>query len=100
MITSRRVRLFLGLAALLVQACVFVPRTTISYDEQCQFERRQMTLQAAQIGAIGSCHGRECAAALAALGVVAAASAVISGSIVVVGNVVYWLERQGKCALA
>jgi hypothetical protein len=31
------------------------------------------------------------------LGVVAVASAVVSGSIAVVGNVVYWLERQGQC---
>ena len=59
-----------------------------------------MTLQSAQIGAIGGCSGRECVVALAAFGAVAAASAVISGSIVVVGNVVYWLEKQGKCALA
>lgn len=29
--------------------------------------------------------------------VVAAASAAVSGSIAVVGNVVYWLERQGQC---
>jgi hypothetical protein len=32
-----------------------------------------------------------------AVGAVAAASVVVSGSIVVVGNVVYWLEKQGKC---
>lgn len=93
-------KIFLGLTAALVQGCVFVPHTSVSYDEQCKIERRQMTLQSAQIGAIGGCSGRECVAVLAALGAVAAASAVISGSIVVVGNVVYWLEKQGKCALA
>ena len=34
---------------------------------------------------------------LVSAGVVAAASAVISGSIMVAGNLVYWLERQGGC---
>jgi hypothetical protein len=36
-------------------------------------------------------------ALLVAAGVVAAASAVVSGSIAVVGNVVYWIEQQGQC---
>jgi hypothetical protein len=34
---------------------------------------------------------------LAAAGATAEASAVISGSIVIVGNVVYWFEKQGRC---
>lgn len=90
-------RLVVILAAVLLQGCIYVPRTTTTYDEQCDFNRRQMTLEPTQIGAIGSCSGRDCAAALVAIGAVAAASVVVSGSIVVVGNVVYWLEKQGKC---
>jgi hypothetical protein len=31
------------------------------------------------------------------MGLVTAASAVVSGSIALVGNVVYWFERQGRC---
>jgi hypothetical protein len=34
---------------------------------------------------------------LVAMGAVTAASAVVSGSIALVGNVVYWFERQGRC---
>ena len=30
-------------------------------------------------------------------GATAAASAIVSGSIVIVGNVVYWFEKQGRC---
>ena len=97
MITSIAMRLFLALLAALVQGCVFVPRTTTEYDEQCDAQRRQLTLEAAQIGAFGNCRQRDCAYVLAALGMVAAASLVVSGSIVVVGNVVYWVERQGRC---
>jgi|SRR5688572_33204290 len=98
MITSIAMRLFPALLALLLQGCVFVPRTTTAYDEKCDVDRRQMTLEAAQIGALGNCRQRDCAYVLVAFGAVAAASLVVSGSIVVVGNAVYWLERQGQCA--
>ena len=90
-------RFNLLLAALLLQGCVYVPHTTSSYDEQCKIQTKRMTLRPEQLGTVGSCAGSDCVVALAALG---AASAVISGSIVVVGNVVYWLEKQGKCASA
>jgi hypothetical protein len=83
----------------LVAGCVYVPRTTTVYDEECRTHTKYMTLQPAQIGHLGSCHGRDCAYVLVALGAVAAASAVVSGSIVVVGNVVYWAEKQGQCAI-
>jgi hypothetical protein len=41
------------------------------------------------------CHDEEC---LAAALVVSAGSAVISGSIVLTGNTVHWLEYQGTCS--
>ena len=34
---------------------------------------------------------------LATLGFVTAASVVVSGSIAIVANTVYWIERQGRC---
>ena len=80
-----------------LQACVFVPRTTEVYDFDCRVSSRQMDLQAVEIGGFGRCQSRECAVILVAVGATAAASAVVSGSIVVVGNVVYWLEKQGRC---
>jgi hypothetical protein len=88
------------LAAALLQGCVYVPRTTSVYDEACKTHTKYLTLQPAQIGHFGSCHGRDCAYVLVALGAVAAASAVVSGTIVVAGNVVYWAEKQGQCALS
>jgi hypothetical protein len=86
----------LSLAALLA-ACVVVPRTDSVFDHDCQMQRRQMTLEVQQIGAFGGCVNDGCVALLVGAGVVAAASAVVSGSIAVVGNVVYWLEQQGQC---
>ena len=86
-----------ALAALL-GACVVVPRTTARYDPECHVVARQMTLQPLQLASIAGCANSGCAALAGFVGATAAASTVISGSIAIVGNVVYWLEKQGNCA--
>ena len=86
-----------GSIALLLEGCIYVPRTTAVYDQDCQIAAKHMTLEMAQIGQIGHCSGNRCAELLVAAGAVAAASAVVSGSIVVTGNIVYWFEKQGRC---
>ena len=88
------------LAVVLLAGCVYVPRTVVVYDDACRIEAKHMTLEMAQIGQLGHCQGKGCAAVLAGAGAVAAASAVVSGSIVVTGNVVYWFEKQGRCLSA
>ncbi|MBL0728743.1 hypothetical protein [Piscinibacter sp. HJYY11] len=85
------------LLAVSLSACVVVPRTETVFDDDCKIQKRQMVLDVQQIGAFGGCNGKECAVLLVGLGAVAAASAVISGSIAVIGNVVYWAERRGQC---
>ena len=65
----------LSVILVFLQGCVFVPRTTTTYDEQCKVETRQMRLETAQLGAIGGCTNRDCAYTLVAIGAVAAASA-------------------------
>jgi hypothetical protein len=77
-----------------------VPRTVNGYDPQCQAVVRTMELQPVQIAAIQGCSNEGCVVLLAAAGATAAVSTVISGSIAIVGNVVYWLERQGSCRRA
>lgn len=91
----------LGLLGLCCLAgCIMVPVTHEVYDRDCQVNAHHMTLEAVQVGAIARCRGDECAAMLVFVGATAAASAVVSGSIVVVGNVVYWFEKQGRCMRA
>ncbi len=85
-------------AMMTLQSCVVVPQTREVYDPDCRMLTRQMTLETAVLGGFQSCAGDGCAAMLAAAGAVTAASAVISGSIALVGNVVYWFERQGQCS--
>ena len=86
------------LTCVLLSGCVFVPKTQTTYDAQCSVHRREMTLDAAQLGHFNGCSGRECGYVLAALGAIAAASLVVSGSIVVAGNMVYYLEARGRCS--
>jgi hypothetical protein len=92
-----RARVAAALLLLALAGCVVVPQTREHYDAECRTLTRQMTLEAAAIGRFQSCQGEGCKALLVASGVVTAASAVVSGSIALVGNVVYWFEKQGKC---
>ena len=83
--------------AVVLSACIVVPQTQSVYDPECQVMTRQVTLEAAVVGGFTRCAGEGCAAMLATLGIVTAASVVVSGSIAIVANTVYWLERQGRC---
>lgn len=76
---------------------MYLPNTTITYDERCQIYQRHMNLEVQQVGTVMGCRGEECVGLLLVMGAVSAATAVVSGSVVVVGNIVYWLERQGRC---
>ena len=98
----RRVGDFLAatLICAAVQACVYLPSTIESYDSECRNVAKHMTLQEVQIGAIGSCQNQSCVAMILAVGATTAASVIVSGSIVIVGNVAYWLERQATCRRA
>lgn len=87
----------LALLAVLLAGCIYLPRTTTLYDQDCRVEARHLEMQMTQVGAFGHCQGRGCAELLVAAGAVAAASAVVTGSIVVTGNIVYWFEKQGRC---
>lgn len=93
----RVLRPCLFLLLLLLGACIAVPRTEVVYDPDCRIQFRQMRLDM-QSGDPGvSCRGQDCLAWLALVGAISAASVVISGSIVIVGNSIYWLEKQGRC---
>lgn len=86
-----------ALACAALAGCVVLPVTVELYDPDCRIVTRQMVLQPVQIGAFHSCANEGCAMLLAAAGATAAVSAVVSGSIVVAGNVAYWFEKKGRC---
>ncbi|MDH4284389.1 MAG: hypothetical protein OEV35_03635 [Gallionellaceae bacterium] len=89
--------LFAITVSVFLQACIYIPVTKEVYDEDCKIVSKHMELTPVQIASISHCNQNECVAILTAATATAAASAVISGSIVVVGNVVYWFEKQGQC---
>ena len=82
---------------MLLSGCVYLPETSVRYDPKCGVYERKMTMQPYQVGTLMGCRDEGCVAGLVAAGVVSAASAVVTGSVVVVGNVVNWLEKQGQC---
>jgi hypothetical protein len=81
----------------LAGGCVYLPNTTSIYDQQCRTYHRHMRLELHQVGVLAGCGNEACVAALVFLGAVTAASAVVSGSVVLVGNAVHWLEWHGRC---
>jgi len=83
-------------ASLLVAGCVTTAREVEYYDADCEIQSRKMVLDVQRLGNLNCTQSREC---LATTLVIGAGSTIISGSIVIVGNTVYWLERVGKCAV-
>lgn len=83
--------------ALALAGCIVVPRTADVYDPQCRTYVRQVVLGTEVVGHIGGCYNDGCALMLASMGIISAASAVISGSVAIIGNIAYWAERRGRC---
>lgn len=90
-------RVAAAVVALVLQGCVYAPRTVSVYDPDCQIVTRHMVLDGQQVAAIAHCHNEGCLTLLVAMGAVSAVTAVVSGSVVVVGNVVYWFEKHTQC---
>lgn len=92
-----RIVLFISLAATLA-ACAVVPtvdRSVTAFD--CQTFTKRMTLKTVDLGS-GGCGGGSAGECLAAYLAIGAGSALVSGSIVLTGNTIHWLEYQGRCS--
>jgi hypothetical protein len=95
----RSPRTLLAIATTVAAAggCVFVPVTKETYDPDCQVVHRHMELQVVQVAMINNCADKTCQAVAISMAAVTAVSAIVSGSIVIVGNTGYWAERQASC---
>jgi hypothetical protein len=85
------------LAGLLTSGCVIVPVTTESFDPECRVVTRHMELKSVQLAQFQACQNVGCQVDVIAVVGLVAVSAVVSGSIVLVGNVVYWSEHRASC---
>ena len=90
-------------ACLMTSGCVIVPVSIGTYDEECHIVTHRMELQTVELRQFYGCENQSVRVpqacyvqVLAALGVTAA-SAVVSGSIMVVGSAAYWAERRLEC---
>ncbi|OIR15771.1 hypothetical protein GALL_32720 [mine drainage metagenome] len=107
--------LSLAFLAASLSACIYVPVVDESKDSAaaCETITKHMSMQNLfergardtqgrsndiPINIGGGCNSECAAAILAAVVVVSAGSAIISGSIVLTGNTVHWLEYQGTCS--
>jgi hypothetical protein len=94
-----RLTIFISTISLLT-SCVFVPKESEKqlYAVNCNMFTRQLTLSPQEIkGHI--CNADDSAeACLMVYGIILPVSSfVISGSIVLIGNTIHWLEYQGPC---
>ena len=80
-------------ASVFVSSCVAYPKKVEFYDAECEIIVKKLTLEVEPVTQNVCSFEEEC---LVFLGI-SAASAVVSGSIVVIGNTIYWLEKVGKC---
>jgi hypothetical protein len=81
--------------AFVLSACVVVPVVDKYEDTSstCKTYTRSMSLKARDLNVV--CDDKGC---LGGVLVLTAGSALVSGSIVLAGNTVHWLEYQGTCS--
>ena len=95
---------------LLTQSCIVVPKTVPEEKQECLLVTKSMTIDYytspelideavdEMINAISSdCNEPECLLLFAPLIAISVGSFIVSGSIIVVGNTIHWIEEQGRC---
>src|SRR5262249_41416013 len=86
------IRPTIALVPCFLAGCIAQPKTVEYYDYDCNIQTKKMILTAGQL----NCQSRRGDCVLL-MPLAAVGSGVVSGSAVVVGNTLYWLEKQGKC---
>ncbi len=86
-----------ALAGLAASGCVILPASIDTWDADCRAVSHHLVLQSVQLAEIDHCRNQECTLMVVAGAATAAASAIVSGSIVIVGNAAYWIERRASC---
>ena len=82
----------------LLQACVAYPKETFRKDyERCDLVSREYHLAMNRAGLKLLEGAGDPFQALVLAGIVASVTTVVSGSVVIVGNTVHFLEKQGSC---
>ena len=96
---QQRALLSLTLCTLLLAGCV-TTRVVHVYDQKCQVMTRKMELTFEKAQALDACSNHECVAQVIGGAFSLAASTVVSGSVALVGNVAFWMEKAANCRAA
>jgi len=102
-------KIYIVILSFLCGSCLVLPKTETTSARNCELVTKKWTLEIHNIGVNNECHGcgdivrgilecggevEECVAMAA---MVSVGWTVIAGSVVVVGNTIHWLEKQGSC---
>ena len=82
---------------MLLSSCIVLPRQEMVFNQDCGYLVKKMTLTSEYIDIVDSCHSEDCIALLIIGGVIGTTSLLISGSITIIANVIYWMERKAEC---
>jgi hypothetical protein len=84
--------------AALAAGCAATART-VPMESACGRQSKTLVLDVRPLPMPYGCLGHQsvCAAYLIGAGAVGAATTVVSGSIVLIGNTLHWVERQADC---
>jgi hypothetical protein len=80
--------------------CIVYPKKVDLYDSECELHSHMVELDATLIMDCDGVPGDEAAYCAAVVVGVGAATGLVSGSIMVVGNTYYYLDRQRRCGRA
>ena len=101
--------IFILIQSLIFCSCLVLPKTETASVKNCELETKSWTLEVHEIGLNNECYGcgdfvrgilecggksEECIAFVAGVSI---GWTVIAGSVVVSGNTIHWLEKQGSC---
>jgi hypothetical protein len=84
---------------LLLAGCVFVPKSTLD-QSTCEMYTPQWELSVEGVSDFNMCNGsgKDAAACLVTVGIVIPlGSMLVSGSVILAGNTIHWLEYHGRC---
>jgi hypothetical protein len=105
------IALLIFLPSIFITSCLFLPKTVPDEeDQECLLVTKGLTIDYyissdmideavdEMVQAITSdCHEPECLILFAPLIAISVGSFIVSGSIVVIGNTIHWIEEQGRC---
>ena len=76
--------------------CAYYPKQVEVYDQDCNIQFKKLILQRSDSNmSVSDCENEACIASLLSIPM----QALVAGSVVIAGNAVYWLEKEGKCVL-